>query len=102
MKFGDIIAILVIWTIIAMAFSKFEQRVSTQAPAVAPMAQALKIQTQVNDLMDQGKFVQACAMQKIVNNLLSVTQVGVEVIAKSQAMEKLICLVAEKSLGEMT
>ena len=103
MRIGDIIALIIIWTLLALFIVEFESRVNVDQPPIADMALALTAQNKVSESLDRGDFVQACADQKESNKILSMLKAMPDLIRQGQIMERLICAVSkQKQQGEVT
>ena len=94
MRFGDFIALTIIWILLALFIVEFESRVNVDQPPIADMALALTAQAKVSESLDRGDFVQACADQKESNKILSMLEAMPDLIRQGQIMERLICAVA--------
>ena len=103
MRFGDIIALIIVWILLALFIVEFESRVNVDQPPIADMALALTAQNKVSESLDRGDFVQACADQKESNKILSMLKAMPDLIRQGQIMERLICAVSkQKQQGEVT
>lgn len=103
MRIGDIIALIIVWILLALFIVEFESRVNVDQPPIADMALALTAQNKVSESLDRGDFVQACADQKESNKILSMLKAMPDLIRQGQIMERLICAVSkQKQQGEVT
>lgn len=102
MRFGDFIALIIIWSLLAVFIVKFESRVNADQPPIASMALALTAQNKVQKSLEKGDFVSACIDQKISNNILSMIDAMPDLIIKGKIMERLICQMAQRKQGELT
>ena len=103
MRIGDIIALIIVWILLALFIVEFESRVNVDQPPIADMALALTAQNKVSESLDRGDFVQACADQKESNKILSMLKAMPDLIRQGQTMERLICAISkQKQQGEVT
>lgn len=102
MRFGDFIALIILWTLLALFIVEFQSRVSNaEIPTMSSMTMALVAQNKVTDALDRKDFAQACAAQRESNNMLSALGTMPDLIIKGRIMEKLICELAKQKQGEV-